>query len=71
MTKNTLIIFTTDNGGESEKSDDLKIREDIVKEANQFIATQNNSESNLGNANSFISYGPGWDSGIYYTISSF
>ena len=57
---NTLIIFTTDNGGESEKSDDLKIREDIVKEANQFIATQNNSESNLGNANSFISYGPGW-----------
>ena len=36
---NTLIIFTTDNGGESEKSDDLKIREDIVKEANQFIAT--------------------------------
>ena len=57
---NTLIIFTSDNGAEAEDVYDLKLREDIVQEVNQFIATQNNSESNLGNANSFISYGPGW-----------
>jgi arylsulfatase len=57
---NTLIIFTSDNGAEAEDVYDLKLREDIVQEVNQFITTQNNSESNLGNANSLISYGPGW-----------
>ena len=58
--ENTLIIFTSDNGGEAEDVYDLKLREDIVQEFNQFLVTQNNSESNLGNADSFISYGPGW-----------
>ena len=57
---NTLIIFISDNGAESQKMDDLKIKEEISKEANQFIITRNNSKSNLGNPDSFISYGPAW-----------
>lgn len=57
---NTLIIFTSDNGGTGKDPEKLHVREDILKEADEFLATQNNSESNLGNANSFISYGPGW-----------
>ena len=57
---NTLIIFISDNGAEAQKMDDLKIKEEISKEANQFIITRNNSKSNLGNPDSFISYGPAW-----------
>ncbi len=61
--ENTLIIFTTDNGATGTEIDKLELREDIKKEAEQMLATYNNSESNIGSASSFLAYGPGWAQG--------
>jgi arylsulfatase A-like enzyme len=58
---NTMIIFTSDNGPEGSTPEKETfggpgIRAELAK----VIAATNNSEANLGNANSYLGYGPGW-----------
>ena len=57
---NTLIIFASDNGGESQEVEDLKLTPDITSDVQKYLLTLNNTEANMGNWNSLVSYGPGW-----------
>ena len=57
---NTLIIFASDNGGESQVVEHLKLTPDITSDVQKYLLTLNNTEANMGNWNSLVSYGPGW-----------
>jgi arylsulfatase len=57
---NTLIVFTTDNGGESERAEELNLTPDIKANVQRYLASLNMSEANLGNWDTFVTYGPGW-----------
>ena len=57
---NTIIIFTADNGGEAQTAEDLKLSPEITLATQKYLSTLNQSEANLGNWNSFVTYGPGW-----------
>jgi arylsulfatase len=57
---NTMIIFTSDNEPEGSAPEKETFgRPEIRAELAKVIAA-NNNEANLGNANSYFGYGPGW-----------
>ena len=58
---NTLIIFTSDNGS-SEPIEMKDLATVGVEEANKFFNTFNNSDANIGNADSLVNYGA-WGAG--------
>lgn len=57
---NTLIVFTADNGGESEEVEDLKLSPEITAQTKALLKSLNTTESNMGNWDSFVTYGHGW-----------
>ncbi|HSA72788.1 MAG TPA: arylsulfatase [Nitrososphaeraceae archaeon] len=58
---NTMIIFTTDNGPEGTAIEkETAGTPEFEAEVKGIQATNNNSEANLGNPNSYFGYGPGW-----------
>ena len=57
---NTLILFTADNGANPSRVEDLHLRRDIAIQAKAVMESYNTTEPNLGNWNSFVTYGPGW-----------
>ena len=57
---NTIIVFTADNGGETQMAEDLNLSPEITLAAHKIYQPLNQSEGNLGNWDSFVSYGPGW-----------
>jgi arylsulfatase A-like enzyme len=57
---NTLIMFTSDNGGEAQQVENLKGTPAIRSAFQKYISTLNTTEPNMGNWNSFVGYGPGW-----------
>lgn len=57
---NTLIMFTSDNGGEAQQVENLKGTPAIRSAFQKYISSLNTTEPNMGNWNSFVGYGPGW-----------